>query len=1148
MAQLVSLDDKYEARDGTVLISGVQALVRLPIIRHQLDVASGINTAGFVSGYRGSPLGTYNSHLRKAQHLLDANRIRFTSAVNEELGATAVWGTQYVPLYRDALYDGVFGIWYGKGPGVDRAGDAFKHANFFGTSRHGGVLAIAGDDHACKSSSMPNQSEFAFIDAEIPVLHPADIDEVLEFGVKGIALSRFAGLWVGMKAVADTLDSTATVSIDYYRYRSVEPAFAFPSGGLNARLGDSPRAQEERHRKHKLAAAQEFARANAFDRIVIDGPNARFGIMATGKAYLHVRQALRDLGISDDRAAELGIRILKVGLVWPLDPKGALAFADGLHEVFVVEERRDVLEHQLKAITHHLPDDRRPRVIGKHDVDGQRLLSDLADLDTDQVARALLTRFPDAWMTGELRTRQAALTSQGSAIGSVEPLHKRSPFFCSGCPHNTSTNLPGGSRAMAGIGCHFLVQWMDRNTEVYTHMGGEGVPWVGQAPFTSEHHIFANLGDGTYFHSGTLAIRQAIAAGVNITYKILYNDAVAMTGGQPVDGFLSVPKIVAQLVAEGVTRIAIVSDQPDKHRGDPLIPTTVTFDHRDRLDAVQRQLREVAGCSALIYDQGCATELRRRRKRGLVEKPRERLYINEAVCEGCGDCSVASNCISIEPVDTEFGQKRQIDQSSCNQDSSCVGGFCPSFVSVSGTAKKREPSLPTRFVLSEPMPPAVGQEGYNILLAGIGGEGVTSLSAIIGMAAHIDGKAVRIVDQLGMAQKGGGVQAHIRLAREERHLQSPRIGLGQADLLIASDMVVAHGDAIVPQIASSRTHAIINGDIAPTGQFVRDNATLFDRQGMMSAIRRSARSLDELRATEIVGSALGDRIYVNIFLLGYAFQRGFVPLTVTAVEQAIELNGTAVDENKNAFALGRQWALKGTGPVTPTESRSLDEIVAIRVRELTAYASRSYAREYKSFVRHVAAAEARIAPNSTELAIAVASNLFKLMAYKDEYEVARLYVRPEFREQLRRQFGDGVGLRFHMAPPLLSRRDPNTGLLRKRTFGPWLFPALRVLARLKFLRGTSFDIFGYSPERRLERTLVRDYRDGVSRILACLTPDNIRRAIDYARVPELIRGFGHVKMTAVEKARITAREIEMQLCERPAMTAAEYPRISDSAG
>ncbi len=1145
-APSVDLGEKYRAEAGEIFITGVQALVKLPLLRREIDAKNGLNTAGFISGYRGSPLGTYDKQLWHERERLAAHHVVFQPGVNEELAATAVWGSQQVGLFPGAQFDGVFGIWYGKGPGVDRSGDAFKHANMFGTARHGGVLAFAGDDHSCKSSTLPNQSDFAFMDAEIPVLNPADIAELLEFGMKGFDLSRFAGLWVGMKAIADTMDASATVRLDPHRYRTVKPeGVPAPAGGRNGRLHLTPPQQEEMHRHFRLPAAMAFARANGFDWIAMDAPKPRYGIAASGKAYLHVRQALRDLGIGDELAAALGIRVYKIGLVWPLDDQGARAFADGLETVLVVEERRDVIEHQLRAAAYGLADGRRPRILGKRDASGAPLISDLMDIGTGDVARAILATMPGDWKTRAMREAEARLMEAAKAAGAAAPLHVRTPFFCSGCPHSTSTRVPEGSRAVAGIGCHFLATYMNRSTDSYTQMGGEGVLWAGQAPFTSEPHIFANLGDGTYYHSGTLAIRQAIAAGHSMTYKILYNDAVAMTGGQPVDGPLSVPLIAAQMRAEGVARIAIVSDDPGRYRGHPDIPAGTSFHPRSRLDAVQHELRGTLGVSVIVYDQVCATEKRRRRKRGTLEQSPARAVINASVCEGCGDCSRASNCLSVEPLETEFGRKRKINQSTCNQDFSCVQGFCPSFVSVYGGKPKRRPAVShEERELPEPALPAMGPDGYNILMTGIGGLGITSLAAILGMAGHLQNRQVRVMDQIGLAQKGGGVYSHLRIAAQGIELYSPRIGEGQADLVLAADLVVAHGKSGLPAMSARRTALVSDAEVVPTAEFVADNSTGYKTDAMLARLKANARLAENCPAQAIATAFLGDTIFANMVLTGFAWQKSLIPLDRGAILRAIELNGASVEANKRAFALGREAALDLAALMSkvdpaPQTSRTLGELIDIRARDLIAYQDEAYAARYRAFAGKVARREEAIAPGSQVLTEAVARNLHKLMAIKDEYEVARLYTDGRFEAQIKEQFDGDVRIKVHLAPPLLSRRNPDTGLPEKRTFGPWMLTAMKLLAKAKRLRGTRFDVFGWMEERKAERALLADYEARIERLLPKLTRANLAAAAQYAAVPDAIRGFGHIKAANIKKAEAQYAALEAALDAPAALKAAE---------
>jgi indolepyruvate ferredoxin oxidoreductase len=1145
-APSVSLDDKYRVEGGQVFVTGVQALVRLPMLRREADAKKGLNTAGFISGYRGSPLGIYDKQLWQERKRLSEHRIIFRPGVNEELAATAVWGSQQAGLFPGARYDGVFGIWYGKGPGVDRSGDALKHANFFGTARNGGVLALAGDDHSCKSSTLPNQSDFAFIDAEIPVLYPADIAEIVEFGMKAFELSRFAGLWVGMKAISDTMDASATVRIDPALYAATLPeGVAEPQGGRNARLRLAPAQQEEIHRHFRLPAAQAFARLNRFDRIALDSPRPRLGIAASGKGYLHVRQALRDLGISDGMAAALGIRVYKVGLVWPLDEEGARAFADGLETVLVVEERRDVIEHRLRAAAYGLADGRRPRILGKRDACGEPLVSDVLDIDTAAVARAILRVMPGDWKSGHMREIEAQL-DEAAKPSAAAPLHLRTPYYCSGCPHSTSTRVPDGSRAVAGIGCHFLATAMNRNTDAFTQMGGEGVLWVGQAPFTDEEHIFANIGDGTYFHSGSLAIRQAIAAGHNITYKILYNDAVAMTGGQPVDGQLSVPGIAAQMRAEGVERIAIVSDDPDRFRGNPKVPPGVTFDHRSRLDAVQKELRETPGVSIVIYDQVCATEKRRRRKRGFMEQSPRRVVINEGVCEGCGDCSRASNCLSIEPVETEFGRKRKVNQSSCNQDFTCADGFCPSFVSVYGGSLRREkPKEHETPELPEPRLPPIGADGYNILMTGIGGLGVTSLAAILGMAAHLHNRQVRVVDQIGLAQKGGGVYSHLRIGEQGTELFASRIGAGKADLVLAADIVVAHGKSGLPMMGAGRTAVVADAQITPTAEFIANNAVSYEAASMKARLKANARAFEECDAQAIATALLGDAIFATMVLTGFAWQKGLIPLDRGAVMRAIELNGASVEANKRAFEIGREAAvdparIKEKVAPPPKLAKTLDEMIEIRASDLAAYQDAAYANRYRAFVERARQAEQRAKSGGETFTATVARNLYKLMAIKDEYEVARLYSDGAFARRLREKFDGGFKLALHIAPPILGARNPDTGLPEKRTFGPWMFKALKLLAKGKRLRGTPFDFFGRTAERKAERALLADYEARIEKLLPALSPGNLALAAAYANVPDMIRGFGHIKAANAKKAQARYTEIEAALFSpRAASKAAE---------
>jgi indolepyruvate ferredoxin oxidoreductase len=1119
----VSLDDRYAVTHGRVLLTGTQALVRLPMMQRQRDAAAGIETACFVSGYRGSPLGGVDQALWGARKFLEQNRITFQPGVNEDLAATAVWGSQQVGLFPGARYDGVFAMWYGKGPGVDRSGDVLKHGNAAGSAAKGGVLLLAGDDHACKSSTLPHQSEYAFMDASIPVLNPAGIQDIIDFGLFGWAMSRYSGCWVALKTVTETVDSSASVIVDPLLPRIVLPNdFEMPPGGLNIRWPDSPLDQEYRLHKWKLYAALAFARASKLDRIVIDSPTPRLGIVTTGKSYLDVRQAFDDLGIDEAHAAAIGIRLYKVGMSWPLEREGIRHFAEGLEEVLVIEEKRAVIENQFKEQLYNWREDVRPRIVGKFDENRDWIMPSTGELTPAQIARVIAQRIARFHTSPRIADRLAFLEAKERQLATHTAAFERPPHFCSGCPHNTSTKVPEGSRATAGIGCHYMAVAMDRSTATFTQMGGEGASWIGQAPFTETRHIFANLGDGTYFHSGILAIRAAVASGVNITYKLLYNDAVAMTGGQPVDGSLSVADLTRQLDAEGVRKIVIVSETPESYATRAGIAAGVAIHHRDELDAVQRELREIAGVTVLIYDQTCAAEKRRRRKRGKLADPLKRIFINEAVCEGCGDCSTQSNCLSVVPVETELGSKRAIDQYSCNKDYSCVNGFCPSFVTVLGGALKKpapEAMAPARVALPEPKLPPLDRP-YGLLVAGIGGTGVVTIGALLAMAAHLDGRAVTVLDMTGLAQKGGAVFSHIRIARAEAELHAVRIAAGDADLLLGCDLVVAASPESLAKLRSGKTRAVVNAHRTITGAFTRNPDLTFPAAEMQRQIVEATggEATELLDATLLATRLLGDSIGTNLFMLGFAYQKGLVPVSAAAVERAIALNGAAVDFNRAAFAWGRRAALDRDGveraaaprEAAPVVAAGLDAIVGRRVELLTAYQNGAYAARYERLVRRVETAE-RERTGRHGLAEAVARSLYRLMAYKDEYEVGRLYSDGSFRRRLAAQFEGDYTLQFHLAPPLLAERDPRTGHLKKRIFGSWMLPLFAMLARLKFLRGTVFDIFGYSDERRRERRLIGEYEAVIDELLSRLDRDNHALAVAIARLPEGIRGFGHVK-------------------------------------
>ena len=1009
----VSLDDKYRFTEGRVFMSGVQALVRLPLVQRARDRAAGLNTGGFISGYRGSPLGNYDQELWRVKKLLAAENIVFQPGVNEELGATAVWGTQHVGMRPGATVDGVFGIWYGKGPGLDRAMDVLKHANAAGTSPHGGVLAIVGDDHGAKSSTLPHQSDHNFQAAFVPFLAPANVHEFVEYGLLGIAMSRFAGTWVGFKATADTVETSATVDLDNEHKAIILPPFDFPEGGIHIRGGDIWREEDTRLQRYKGFAALAFAKANQIDRTVWDTPRPRFGIVTTGKAYADTIEALDELGIDAAVASQIGLRVYKVGMPWPLEPDGIRGFAEGLEEVLVIEEKREFIEHQLRWQLYNWREAVRPRVVGKHDEHGEWLLSPDNELSPGVIANVIAARIQKYYDTDAIRGRLAFFAEQSDKSDAYEVPIKRSPYFCSGCPHNTSTKPPEGSRALAGIGCHIMALWMDR-AETFTQMGGEGVTWVGEAPFTEEKHVFANLGDGTYFHSGILAVRQSVAAKTNITYKILFNDAVAMTGGQTHDGELTVPMIAAQMVAENAARVVVLTEDLTRYTGVAL-PGSVRLLDRSALPAIQDEMRDTPGTTVIIFDQTCAAEKRRRRKRKTMADPAQRVFINAAVCEGCGDCSVQSNCVSIEPLETEFGRKRRINQSSCNKDYSCLKGFCPSFVTVEGATLRKAEAV-GEIDMSRVPDPHIGSpgDGFNIMVTGIGGTGVLTVSALLGSAGYIEGKAATTADMAGLAQKGGAVYSHVRLAEHDDDLLSPRIIAGGADLVLACDAVVAADKACQTLMIPTRTAVVANGEIAPTADFVRNRDLDFRSAQVERSIRKASNpnATSFIAADTIATTLLGDAIGANILLMGFAWQQGLIPLQRASIEAAIELNGVAIPFNKRAFALGRLLAhepnqvlamveaARGAAPVAP--ATTLDEMLARRVADLTAYQDAAYAARFTSLV-----AKARAAGDE-RFAEAVARAAYKLMAYKDEYEVGRLYSDGRFKAAFAAQFDGGA--------------------------------------------------------------------------------------------------------------------------------------------
>ena len=1177
------LTDNLTATRGRIFLTGTQAIVRILLTQRQLDRTRGLNTAGFVSGYRGSPLGMVDQQMWKARKLLDAHDVRFLPAINEELGGTAVLGTQRVEADPERTVDGVFAMWYGKGPGVDRAGDALKHGNAYGSSPHGGVLVVAGDDHGCVSSSMPHQSDFAMLAWHMPVVNPSNIADMLEFGAYGYALSRFSGAWVGFKAISETVESGSTVDLDALTMEWAAPAqFAPPAGGLHNRWPDLPSLTIEARLAAKLDAVRHFARTNSIDKWVAPSPHANVGIITCGKAHLDLMEALRrlDLSVADLEAA--GVRIYKVGLSFPLEMTRLDTFVEGLTEVLVIEEKGPVIEQQIKDHLFNRAAAARPIVIGKHDAAGAPLLSALGELRPSRV----LPVFAD-W----LARHKPALDRRERVVDLVAPqilsnaadAVRRTPYFCAGCPHNTSTKVPEGSIAHAGIGCHFMASWMERDTTGLIQMGGEGVDWAAHSLFTKTRHVFQNLGDGTYFHSGILAIRQAVAARTNITYKILYNDAVAMTGGQPVDGSISVPQIARQVEAEGVSRFVVVSDEPEKYDGHHgLFPKGTTFHHRRELDAVQRELRETDGVTVLIYDQTCAAEKRRRRKKGEFPDPDKRLFINEEVCEGCGDCGVQSNCLSVEPVETVLGRKRRIDQSSCNKDFSCVNGFCPSFVTIEGGKLKKaagaafdEAALAAR-VEALPMPAAkLDAAPYDILVTGVGGTGVVTVGALISMAAHLEGKSASVLDFMGFAQKGGSVLSFVRFAARDEWLNQVRIDTQQADVLLACDMVVGASADALQTVRRGRTRIVVNTHAIPNASFVQNPDANLHADALIDKMRHAAgaEAMSSCDAQALAAKYLGDTIGANILMLGFAWQLGLVPVSLAALMRAIELNNVAVPMNKLAFSIGRlaaadaaglaalwqarhmtQGALSSAGAADgqPDSATGLAALVADREARLEAYGGARYVTRYRALVAAAREAAARVpGADGERIVSAVATTFYRLLAVKDEYEVARLHSDPAFRAALEAQFEGRAGrdftVKFNLAPPAMAKAKAG-GVPQKSTFGQWMWPVLGVLAKWRALRGTGLDPFGRTLERRMERALADDYETTMMRAFGVLTAETAETVAKLAQAHARVRGYGHVKLANLAGVKRSERELAARLAIEPATSAAVQRSLDEVKG
>ncbi|MFD1912294.1 indolepyruvate ferredoxin oxidoreductase family protein [Halodurantibacterium flavum] len=1112
----VTLNDRFDLSKSPVLLNGTQALVRLMLMQAVRDRAAGRDTAGFVTGYRGSPLGGVDLQMGRARDLLRSSQVVFQEGLNEDLAATAIWGSQQAELRGEGRHDGVFALWYGKGPGVDRSGDVMRHGNMAGTSPYGGVLMAMGDDHTGESSTVLHQSDWAMVDAYIPVVSPAGVQEILDYGLYGWALSRFAGVWVGLKTMKDTVEATAVVDGDPFRMSFVRPEFRMPDGGLNIRLADTPVAQEARMIDYKRFAAEAFSHANRMDRRVWGRSGARIGFVAAGKNWLDLVHALNLLGIDAAEADRLGLTTYKVGQTWPLDMRGFHDWAEGLDLIVVVEEKRKLIEVQVKEA---IFDDRRGRRVygwrkGSH---GPELFPTRYALDPVMIAERIGDILVEEGRGTERLQAALRLLQEARQADNAPDLAARLPFFCSGCPHNTSTRLPDGARAYAGIGCHYMVQWMDRETVGFTQMGGEGVNWVGEAPFSKRDHVFQNLGDGTYNHSGILAIRAALAAGTNITYKILFNDAVAMTGGQKNEGGLTPQQIAREVQAMGVRHVALVHDE--KETPDPaLYPKGLEIHSRADLMAVQQRFSQIKGVSVILYVQTCAAEKRRRRKKGSLADIDRRVFINTDVCEGCGDCGVQSNCVSIVPVETELGRKRAIDQSSCNKDFSCLKGFCPSFVTLEGArpraAKADDFVLPD---LPEPALPTITGT-HNLVLTGVGGTGVVTVGAILAMAAHLDTRGVGMMEMAGLAQKGGAVHIHCRIANRPEDINAIRVSTGEADAVIGGDLVVTAGARTLGLMRAGRTGAVVNSHEIITGEFTRNTEFRIPGEDLAISLRSRLRERVTLfDATALAERMLGDSIYSNMMILGAAWQQGLVPLSRGAILRAIELNQAAVQGNTRAFEIGRWAALypqQAADRLRPQVVNLPEDPVAFRVRHLVDYQGPALADRFRALVAR--------AGDDTELQAALAKGYHKLLAYKDEYEVARLHLDTVARAS--EAFEGAFRPVFHLAPPLLGGTGSD-GRPRKRAFGPWVLRLFRVLARMKRLRGTPFDPFGYTSERRMERALIAQYEADMAEILPKMTPETREIVIALAELPLQIRGFGPVKAAAEVRAAKRREEL-----------------------
>jgi len=1120
----------YRQESGQVYMSGVQALARIPMAQVRRDKAAGLNTGGFISGYRGSPLGLLDKTLHQAQAYLDQHNIRFQPGVNEELAATMVWGSQQLHLSKEAKFDGLVGMWYGKGPGVDRCGDVFKHANAAGSAPHGGVLCVAGDDHGAKSSTVPHQSDHAFMSSTMPVLYPSSIHEYIWMGLAGIAMSRYSGCWVGFKVISETVETTAAVNLEHEDVEFVIPDdFDIPTDGLNLRWPDDRMQQDSRLQNHKGYAALAFARANGFNRVTLASPKPRFGIVASGKSYEETRQAIHELGLTDEQAAQMGVSVYKVGMPWPLEPQGIREFSEGLEEILIVEERREMIENQIKQQLFNWGTHDRPRIIGKFDELDQSVLPLDKELDVPMVAKVIAQRLLkldiDTDTKVHLTAQIARIDAQHAASSQMLAPVSRTPYFCAGCPHNTSTKVPEGSRAAVGIGCHFMVQWMDRNTETFSQMGGEGTMWAGCAHFTDEAHQFVNLGDGTYFHSGSLAIRQSLAAGANITYKILYNDAVAMTGGQSVDGILTMPQITHQLYHEGVQEIIVLADNPSEFKQSQLAKGTY-LGHRDELEPIMLRLRQQQGLSVIVFQQTCATEKRRLRKQGKVEAIKTRAWIHPEICEGCGDCSVQSNCVAIEPLDTDLGRKRKINQSSCNADLSCVKGFCPSFITVEG-AQVRKPKAQSQELLAMPEPAAHVslEQPFNIAVTGVGGTGVLTIGALLGMAAHLDGNAFMTLDFSGLAQKGGAVLSHVRLAATPEQVTTPRIVEGRADLLLAADAVVTVAPSVLG-LCNKTTEAVISSHLIPVSNFVQDADFEFKQDECLDLIAAHVSpQRHQLDFHKLALQQMGDTIFANVMLLGFAVQQGLVPVSVAALEQAVQLNGVAIDANLRALHLGRQLAHSGVEQTQVLQIRpsapSYENILSDRKERLVIYQNQALADLYAHQLgRWQQLIDSKLTTHDSQaLKQALASSYFKLLAVKDEYEVARLFSQPTFKAQLDKEFSGNYQLSLNLSPLGFAGWNKNLNQPNKYRMGNWILKLMKPLSLLKGIRGTAIDPYSYHSERQAERAFVSYYVEQIDSLLEHLDTTNTTQILTSIKHFDKVRGYGYVRADSMAKAK-----------------------------